>query len=89
MIQTMKIYEKACVDNAKKYVSWDMQCVSKDSFLEGVRYTISLMSEKYPQLKQQIEEFSNQKVEVEFNTGSHQLINDISAIASQKKDYSI
>lgn len=59
----MKDYEKAALDNAKQYKEWDKQCIAKDAFLSGIRY-----SQANP---------STTLVEVEFTKGSHQLIDDI------------
>lgn len=84
----MKRFEKLALDFAKKYVSWELQCVSKDSYMAGYKqarldieatgdYTDYNGSTEWTDYPYNFDT-GEQEVEVEFKDGSHQLIDDIS-----------
>lgn len=70
MIVKMTKLQKACVDYAKRFKTWDGTCISKDSFLAGFNF--------------RSEPNSQEVVDVEYNEGEHQLVFNQSTIQKFK-----
>jgi hypothetical protein len=77
---TMKQYEKQALDYSSRFKNWEIQAATKDAYLEAYKQALLDANEYIKEYGDDsfLELYVGQDpVEVEFNNGEHQLVDDV------------